>query len=371
MGNGSRRGSSHTLAARTCERGWQCFTLLKKGKTTMRSRLAFLAVCAWFLANSTAGLCDTITLNPKIFPLSSLNLITGMVFDGKSIWVGDEGKQLVRLDANYAIAQRIKVNFTSFGVGGDGAIYAADEKTISQIPRGTGTVKKIPGIGIDNCSQGTMTASGPFIWILIACKAKSDSSSPEFNSLLLRINPKTGERDVATLAPIGDGGNQLLVSQGKVWANVGYCSVVDEKTLLTKTIQPARATSVDRLAANASKIYIVASGSNNGPQSIVAIDPNTFEETARTTIDDFIVNMIADEKNVIAFGQNQINVLSASDLSLERVIKTQLVQFHADWATILNGDLLIADDELGVDIPNRLLLFHDWRPGGPSTSAPK
>jgi hypothetical protein len=337
----------------------------------MHSRLALLAACAWFFGSSASGLCDTITLNPKIFPLSSLTLITGMVFDGKSIWVGDEGKQLVRLDAHYAIAQRVKVSFTSFGVGNDGAIYAADEKTIWQISRDSGKVKKIPGLGIDNCSQNMMTTSGPFVWVLSGCKAKTDQTPPEFSSLLLKVNPKTGERDVATLAPLGNGGNQLLINQGKVWANVDYCSVVDEKTLEIKTFQPGRAASVDRLSANAHAIYLVASGSDPGPQFIVAIDPNTFEETARTTVDDFVGNIIADEQNVIAFGQGQIFVLSARDLTLERVIKTQLVQFHADWALFLNGDLLIADDELGVDIPNRLLLFHDWRPAAAPVSAPK
>ena len=81
--------------------------------------------------------------------------------------------------------------------------------------------------------------------------------------------------------------------------------------------------------------------------------------------------MIADEQNVIAFGQDEIYVLSASDLRLERVIKTTLIQFHADAALILNGDLLVADGELGVDIPNRLLLFHNWRLPAAPMPAPK
>jgi hypothetical protein len=35
--------------------------------------------------------------------------------------------------------------------------------------------------------------------------------------------------------------------------------------------------------------------------------------------------MIADEQNVIAFGQDEIYVLSASDLRLERVFRTEIV----------------------------------------------
>jgi hypothetical protein len=48
---------------------------------------------------------DTITVTPAIHPLDSLALITGMMFDGTSIWVADINKQVVRLNASYAIAQ--------------------------------------------------------------------------------------------------------------------------------------------------------------------------------------------------------------------------------------------------------------------------
>ena len=105
-------------------------------------------------------------------------------------------------------------------------------------------------------------------------------------------------------------------------------------------------------------------GPDAGPQLIIAFDPSTLTETARTTIDLPLENITADEQNVIAFGDNQIYVLSASDLALQRVIKVDpsLIQTHADAMFVLNGDLLVGDDELGAGIPNRILLFHDWRP---------
>ena len=114
-------------------------------------------------------------------------------------------------------------------------------------------------------------------------------------------------------------------------------------------------------------------GSDAGPQFVIAFDPNTLTETARTTIDLPIENITADEQNVVAFGQNQIYVLSASDLALQRVINVDqsLIRTHADAMFILNGDVLVADDELDAGIPNRILQFHDWRPPPAATPAPR
>jgi len=108
------------------------------------STLTLFAVCVWVLANPTTGLSDAITLDPRIFPLDSFNLITDIAFDGKSIWVAGFD-QVVRLNANYTVAQRIKVDghIASLGLGSDGAIYVADDKTVWQISRGSETLKKI------------------------------------------------------------------------------------------------------------------------------------------------------------------------------------------------------------------------------------
>src|SRR5580704_6876500 len=333
----------------------------------MYSRLISLAVGAWILTNPAAGLSDTITLQPKIFPFSSFTLITGMAFDGKSIWLADMGtqtvKQIVRLDANYTVAQRVKIDGGIDGLmlagDGNGMIYAANGQTVWQVSSATGAVKKIPGLGIDNCPQNNLAAGASFIWVLSSCQVKNGSSSSVSGSLLLRIDPKTGERNVATLGLVGDVGNQPIFNKGKIWVGGDHGSVVDANTLAVSTFRPDGTTSIGPSSANAHAVYLVAQGSDKGPQFIVAIDPVTLKETARVTLDNFVDNIIADDQNVVAFGQEQIYVLSASDLTLQRVITPSptLIQFHADWALIRNGDLLIADDEMGVDIPNRILLF--------------
>ena len=94
---------------------------------------------------------------------------------------------------------------------------------------------------------------------------------------------------------------------------------------------------------------------------------------ARTTLDLPLENITVDEQNVVAFADNKIYVLSASDLALQRVINidNSLIQTHADAMFILNGDVLVADDELGAGIPNRILLFHDWRPPPAPAPTPK
>lgn len=343
----------------------------------MYSRLTSFAVCAWLVAGPGAGLCDTITLTPTIHPLGPLALMTGMAFDGTSIWVADINKQVVRLNANYAIAQHFRLDgdIGALAAGSGHTIYVTDPKTIWQISRDSGAVKKIPALGINNCNQESIAADGPFVWVVNACEVKNGSTNSVFSSLLLRINPKTGERNLVTLATIGSGSTLLLINQGKVWVNGDDCSVVDQNTLELKTFRPNGTAWVGPMAANSHKVFLSAAGPDAGPQFVIAFDPSTLTETARTTIDLPLENITADEQNVVAFGENQIYVLSASDLALQRVIKIDpsLIQTHADAMFVLNGDLLVGDDELGAGIPNRILLFHDWRPPATpaSASAPK
>jgi hypothetical protein len=149
----------------------------------MYSRLLSIALGAWILANPAAALSDTVTLQPKIFPFSSFTLITGMAFDGRSIWLADMGKQttkqVVRLDTNYAVAQRVRidgdVNGLMLASDGHGAIYAANGQTIWQVSGATGTVKKIPSLGIDNCPQGNIAAGGSFVFRLAVAKDRSQN----------------------------------------------------------------------------------------------------------------------------------------------------------------------------------------------------
>jgi hypothetical protein len=332
---------------------------------TMYSKLISFIVCAWLIAGTGAGFCDTITRTPEIFPLNSLALITGMVFDGTSIWIADINKQVVRLDANHSIAEHFNLDgdLGALAPGSGHTIYVTDPKTAWQISRDSSAVKEIPALGINNCSQESVAADGPFVWVVNACEVKNGSTNSVFSSLLLRIDPNTGERNLVTLATIGSGSNLLLINQGKVWVNGDDCSVVDENTLELKTFRPSGTTWVGPMAANTHNVFLSAVGPNAGPQFVIAFDPSTLQEIARTTIDLPIENITADEQNVVAFGQNQLYVLSASDLALQRIINIDqsLIQTHADAMFVLNGDLLIADDELGARIPNRILLFHDWR----------
>src|SRR5262249_22645701 len=152
-------------------------------------------------------------------------------------------------------------------------------------------------------------------------EVNNGSTNSVFSSLLLRINPQTGERSLVTLATIGSGSTLALINQGKVWLNGDDFSGVDANTLELKTFHPDGTAWVGPMAANSQKVFVSAVGPDAGPQLIIAFDPSTLTETARTTIDLPLENITADEQNVIAFGDNQIYVLSASDLALQRVIK--------------------------------------------------
>jgi hypothetical protein len=340
----------------------------------MYSRLISFAACVCLIASPGTGLGDTITVTPTIHSLDSLALMTGMVFDGTSIWVADINKQVVRLNANYAIAQHVHLDgdIGALAPGSGHHIYVTDPKTLWQVSRDSGAVKKIPALAMHNCNQEGIAADGPFVWIVNACEVNNGSTNSAFSSLLLRINPHTGDRSLVTLATVGSGSTLALINQGKVWVNGDDFSVVDANTLELKTFHPDGTAWVGAMAANSQKVFLSAVGPDAGPQLVIAFDPSTLTETARTTIDLPLENITADDQNVVAFAENQIYVLSASDLALQRVIKIDptLIQTHADAMFVLNGDLLVGDDELGAGIPNRILLFHNWRPPAPAPAAP-
>jgi hypothetical protein len=181
----------------------------------MYLRLISFAACAWLVASPGAALCDTITLTPTIHSLDSLALMTGVAFDGTSFWIADINKQVVRLNANYAIAQHFSLNGDIAGVasGNDHNIYAMDAKTIWQISRDSGAVKKIPALGIDNCSQEGLAANGPYVWVVNACQVNNGSTDSVFSTQLRRINSTTGERNLMTLSTVGSGGRYFCASR--------------------------------------------------------------------------------------------------------------------------------------------------------------
>jgi hypothetical protein len=53
---------------------------------------------------------------------------------------------------------------------------------------------------MNNCIQESVAADGPFVWVVNACEVKIGSTDSVFSSLLLRIDPATGERNLVTLA---------------------------------------------------------------------------------------------------------------------------------------------------------------------------
>jgi len=168
---------------------------------------------------------------------------------------------------------------------------------------------------MNNCNQESIAADGPFVWVVNACEVNNGSTNSVFSSLLMRINPNTGERNLVTLTTLGSGSTLLLINQGKAWVNGDDCSVVDANTLELKTFKPSGTSWVGPMAANTQKVFLSAEGADPGPQFVIAFDPATLTETARTTLDLPLENITADDQNVVAFAENRIYVLSASDLS--------------------------------------------------------
>src|SRR5262249_37310329 len=150
----------------------------------------------------------------------------GMVSDGKSIWVAETGQRtLARLDANYAVAQRVKLAGVpdKIAVGRDGALYlllgVEDLVEVWQHGPGGSSGRKITTLEPKTCAPALAAGGGPFVWVLTGCSGDNGGA-------LLKVDTKTGARASVPLA--AGGGGVLMVRQGKVWAAIDRLSVVDE-----------------------------------------------------------------------------------------------------------------------------------------------
>lgn len=317
--------------------------------------LACIASCATPVAVRAA---DAVTLTPRIFPVGKW--AEGITFGaGRSLWVAESGQRsIAELDpVSGQILQRIDVGRLPVGmaVGKDGTVAALvqTDKVVWQQPASQASGRVLAGL--QGCPNG-IAQGKKYIWVLTEPECSSVSSR------LIRIDPPSGRASTGILP---EWAQAVAVANQNVWiahAKAPALTVVDENTLAARTVD-IRGVSLWAISACCGEVY--AGGrldQNNAHGIVIAIDPSTLQEKRRALVDQRIVAIVGDDKNVIAIGEKgRIWVFSARGLELQRVV---------NLATGVTGPkaALLRGEELYVSIGQQrgengaVLLLGGWRP---------
>jgi DNA-binding beta-propeller fold protein YncE len=324
----------------------------------MRAPSFLLALCAGALALAGPARGDTVTLKPAVHMLGEW--VDGMVSDGKTILIAETGQStIVELDGNYRILRRIRPGGSplKIALGRDGTLYALlqvedDIKLWLRAPGGA--ARMVAGLGKMRCATALAAGEGAYVWVLTGCNDEK--------ATLLRIDPRTNAVSKVALGP-GGGGGELLLRPGQVWVGLDRISVVEEATLAIRTVEVGAAkgqAAFGPLAADAARVY--AGATDEAGSAVIAIDPATLKETARTKVDAPITVLLADGGRVIA-AASRLSVLAAGQLGLQRVIDIPLAEVEPRSLMLRNGDLLITDFRIKDARENgALLVLHGWQP---------
>jgi hypothetical protein len=330
-------------------------------------QLAALIGCLAFCGVPGAFSQDAVTLSPRVIAVGKW--AEGIAFDGSSLWVSESGQRTIaelNLDKGN-VARRITVGRLPVDMtfANDGAIYAlvqTDKLLWQQFPRAA-QGKAISGL--DGCPQG-MTSGDKYLWVLTW--VGPDCSSEK--SRLIRIDPRSGERSSVNIP--AEQAMHLTVNQGKVWVTSSKgqaLNIVDEQSM---AIQQAdvKGTWLQAIAATGGNVYVGGSPANDQSRGFVAmINPSNLQELRRDTVDQMVVMMVNDEKNVVAVGdKGKIWVFSPGDLKLQRTI-TLSVKFDPRAALILGDDLYLSSGQQQGE-NGAVLILSGWRPAPLPVPAP-
>ena len=338
-----------------------------------RSRLlAMVAIGA--CAIPSASFADTISLNPGIIAVGKW--AEGLAFDGSSIWVAESGQRSIAQvnPAQGAVIRRVQVGRYPVGMAfANGAIYAlvqTDKLVWQQFPGGA------PGRqfgSLDGCPQG-LAAGRQHLWVL------TDLNCSDNHNRLIRLDPNTNERRAVDL-PF-DKAQKVAVHNGKAFVvrqRGQVLSEIDEQTLAIRNADVKDA-SPGVISANGALLYIGGLRGFAGTQGMVAaINPATMQEVGRRFIDQEIVAITDDARNVVGIGkEGRIYVFSTGDLQLLRTIDMPTANFRPDsdgggpTALLLHGETLYISNFHQFGPNGAILTLNGWRPAAmPVTPAPQ
>jgi streptogramin lyase len=326
----------------------------------MHEKLRYAAFLASFVfcAEPVASIADTVTLTPRVIPVGKW--AEGMAISEGNLWVAESGQRsIVELDPKTGAVLR-RVNVGRMPVGMTSSVDATvnvlvqTDKLIWREPPSKGMSSKVAGL--EGCPDGI--ASGDrYLWVLTEPDCSSETSR------LVRIDPRKGSR--AATEDLGQWGQALLAQPGDIWvahARSPALTVVDATTLSSRAVDLTDA-SLWAIAGRLDHVYVGGRLLSNTARGIVSmLDPTTFDEQRRQSVDQMAAFITCDARNVVAVGEKgEIWVFSADKLDLQRTITLSSGAFQPR-SVLIDGDSLYVTSLKQDGENGAVIVLDDWRP---------
>ena len=303
---------------------------------------------------------ERVTLQAAVWPIGKWP--EGITSDGQNLWIAESGvRQVAQIDAsNGRVVKRVKVGRLPVDM------VANPSGRVFSLIYTDGLVWSHPGRGkakrlakLRDYPAG-MVADDRYLYIL------TQPGGSSANTKVVRVDQRSGRAKGSGALPDGNAAGIALVN-GRVWlvhgsGRAGRISVLESDSLRLRASFDVSAF-VQSISANHQGAF-VAGGEWNKSGVVIGFDPQTGRERARVNLPgQFIYAVKVFQNHVIAVGNGgTIWVLSASDLSIKRVINLSFGQFQAQDLYATPSTLFITTHR-GQGTNGSVLAVRNWQLG--------
>ncbi len=304
---------------------------------------------------------ERVSLQAAVWPIGKWP--EGITSDGQNLWIAESGvRKVAQMDAaNGRIIKRIKVGRLPVDMVANtsGRVFSliyTDGLVWSHPSRGKAKrLAKLRDYPAD------MVADDRFLYIL------TQPGGSSANTKVVRLDQRSGKAKGSGPIPDGSAAGIALVA-GRIWlvhgnGRAGRISVLEPGSLRLRASFDVDAF-VRSIAANGQGAF-VAGGEWDKSGVVIGFDPQSGRQKARANLPgQFIAKLQVIQNHVIAVGNGgTIWVLSASDLSVKRVINTSFGQFQPQDVHVTPSTLFITTHR-GQGVNGSVLAVRSWQPGG-------
>ena len=304
---------------------------------------------------------EHVTLPAAVWPIGKWP--EGITSDGQNLWIAESGvRRVAQMDpTNGRVIKRVKVGRLPVDMVADptGQVFSlvyTDGLVWSHPAQGKGRrLAKLTDYPED------MVADSKFLWVL------THPGGSSANTKVVRIDRRSGKTKTSNALP-DQNASGIALSRGRIWlvhgqGRGGRISVVDANTLARGGSIGVNVFLTD--IASSDQGMFVSGGEFNKSGTVVKYNPGNGREEARAQLPgQFIGTLAAFQDHVVAIGSGgTIWVLSASDLSIRRVITLNFGQYQAQDVHVTASSLFITTHR-GQGSNGSVLAVRNWQPGG-------
>ncbi len=303
---------------------------------------------------------ERVTRQAAVWPIGKWP--EGITSDGQNLWVAESGvRRVAQVDPrNGRVIKRVKVGRLPVDMVADpiGQVFSlvhTDGLVWSHPPQGNGRrLAKLADYPED------MVADSKFVWVL------THPGGSSANTKVVRIDRRNGKTKESAALPEQNAMGMVL-ARGRIWmvhgrGRASRISVIDANTLSYGGSTGVNGF-VNEIASSEQGVFI-AGGEVNKSGLVVKYNAANGREEGRIVLpNEFVATLATFQNHVLAVGaQGTVWVLSARDLSIQRVIKLNFGAFQPQAMHVSTSALYITTHR-GQGANGSILAVRNWQPG--------